>query len=234
MKIEGSKVLITGGTLGIGKETARQLVNQGATVVITGREMERTNRAAEEVGAIPLEFNMQKVDNINSKAAQAIDLLGGRIDVLINNAGTGVRRALADVTWDDFQNVFTTNVFSLALLTKAVIPTFINQASGNIVNIASTAALKGYQGGTVYASSKFALRGMTQCWQSELRPHNIRVILINPSEVTTAFGNPDRVEREVLSNKLDSRQIAHSIISTLEMDNKGFIPELTIWATNPF
>ena len=234
MKIEGSKVLVTGGTLGIGKETARQLVNQGATVVITGRDMERTNRAAEEVGAIPLDFNMQKVDNINSKAAQAIELLGGRIDVLINNAGTGVRRALVDVTWDDFQNVFTTNVFSLALLTKAVIPTFINQASGNIVNIASTAALKGYQGGTVYASSKFALRGMTQCWQAELRPHNIRVILINPSEVTTAFGNPDRVEREVLSNKLDSRQIAHSIISTLEMDNKGFIPELTIWATNPF
>ena len=234
MNLNGSNILVTGGTLGIGKETARQLVDKGAKVVITGRDRRRTEEAASEIGAIPMEFDISELDAIPKKAAEAIELLNGRLDAVINNAGIGVRRSLTEVTFADFQKVYTTNVFGLALLTKELVPIFVRQDYGNIVNIASTAALKGYPNGTVYASSKFALRGMTQCWQAELRPHNIRVMLVNPSEVTTAFGNPDRVERDVMSNKLDSRQIAHSIISTLEMDNKGFIPELTIWATNPF
>ena len=75
---------------------------------------------------------------------------------------------------------------------------------------------------------------MTQCWQAELRKYNVRVILINPSEVTTAFGNSERKEREEIPNKLRSEEIAHTIVSTLAMDDRGFIPEVTVWATNPF
>jgi len=75
---------------------------------------------------------------------------------------------------------------------------------------------------------------MTQCWQAELRRDNIRVCLVNPSEVTTAFNNAERQEREVVSNKLDSDDIAHTIVSVIQMDDKGFIPEVTVWATNPF
>ena len=233
MKLQGAKILVTGGSLGIGKETAKQLVAQGASVVVTGRDKGRIEAAAEEVGAIPMVFDMTDTDRIDENAKKAVELLGG-LDVLVNNAGTGVRRSLEEVTMEDFQLVYTTNVFSVALLTKALIPHFKKQNFGNIVNIASTAALKGYKNGTVYSSSKFALRGMTQCWQAELRPHNIRVSLINPSEVTTAFANPDRVERAEEANKLDSGQIAHAIVSTLAMEDKGFIIEVTIWATNPF
>ena len=233
MQIKGSKILVTGGSLGIGKETAKQLIAKGATVVITGRNKERIEKAASEIGAIPQVFDMHDTSSIVANAQKSIELLGG-LDAVVNNAGTGVRRSLQEATLEDFHNVYTTNVFSLALLTQELVKTFINQDHGNIVNIASTAALKGYPGGTVYSSSKFALRGMTQCWQAELRKHNIRVSLINPSEVTTAFANPDRVERAEEKNKLDSGQIAHAIVSTLEMDDKGFIPEVTIWATNPF
>ena len=75
---------------------------------------------------------------------------------------------------------------------------------------------------------------MTQCWQAELRPHNVRVILINPSEVTTAFAQENRIERPEKDNKLRGVEIAHATISALEMDDRGFIPELTVWATNPF
>ncbi|NND95632.1 MAG: SDR family NAD(P)-dependent oxidoreductase, partial [Flavobacteriales bacterium] len=81
--------------------------------------------------------------------------------------------------------------------------------------------------------SKFALRGMTMCWQHELRPFNIRVMLINPSEVTTAFNQEDRVEREDEKGKLTAAEIAHTIRYALEMDARGFIPELSVWATNP-
>ncbi len=111
---------------------------------------------------------------------------------------------------------------------------FKKQKSGNIINISSTAGTKGFANGTVYASSKFALRGMTQCWQAELRKYNVRVILVNPSEVTTAFGDGERRERPEVKNKLRSIEIAHTIVSSLEMDDRGFIPEVTVWATNPF
>ena len=105
---------------------------------------------------------------------------------------------------------------------------------GTIINIGSTASLKGYKNGSIYASSKFAVRCLTQCWQAELRPYNIRVCQINPSEVTTAFGNVERIERENIANKLSSSEISHAIISAIEMDNRGFINELNVWATNPF
>jgi 3-oxoacyl-[acyl-carrier protein] reductase len=67
-----------------------------------------------------------------------------------------------------------------------------------------------------------------------LRPHNIRVCQVNPSEVTTAFGNAERIERDHVENKLTPKEISDSIISAIEMDDRGFINELNIWATNPF
>ena len=105
---------------------------------------------------------------------------------------------------------------------------------GTIVNIGSTASLKGYKNGSIYSSSKFAVRCLTQCWQSELRSYNIRVCQVNPSEVTTAFGNLERIEREEVHNKLTPNEISHAIASAIEMDDRGFINELNIWATNPF
>jgi len=75
---------------------------------------------------------------------------------------------------------------------------------------------------------------LTACWKQELRRDNIRVTLVNPSEVTTAFNAGDRKERENQDNKLRPKDIAHAIISTISMDDRGFIPELNVWATNPF
>ena len=111
---------------------------------------------------------------------------------------------------------------------------FRKQKSGNIINIASTAASKGYPQGSIYATSKFALSGMAQCWRAELRPYNVRVIQINPSEVPTAFAQENRIEREQESNKLTPKEISNAIVSSLEMDNRGMITDVTVIATNPF
>ena len=234
MKIEKSRILITGGSLGIGKETAKQLVQQGAKVIITGRDKFRLEQSAKETGAIPFVFDISDFKYIKQNAKKCISLLDGKIDAIINNAGIGVFPKLGEVKIEDFQQVYATNVFGLTLLTQEVVEIFKTKNYGNIVNIGSTASLKGFVGGTVYASSKFALRGMTQSWQAELRKYNIRVSLVNPSEVTTAFANEERIEKEELSNKLNSQEIAHTIVSVLEMRDKGFIPEVTVWATNPF
>ena len=133
-----------------------------------------------------------------------------------------------------FLEVFNTNVFGLALLTKELIPVMKKQSQGTIINIGSSASIRGFKNGSVYAASKFAVRALSQCWQAELRPHNIRVCQVNPSEVTTAFAQKDRKERADLDHKLSPKEIAHTIISIIEMRNKGFVPEVNIWATNPF
>jgi 3-oxoacyl-[acyl-carrier protein] reductase len=165
--------------------------------------------------------------------AEAVAKLGG-LDVLINNAGIGNFDLLDNLTIHQFENIYSVNVFGLALLTQEVVKYFKAKDRGDIVNIASMAATKGFSHGTVYASSKFALRGMTQCWQQELRRHNIRVMLINPSEVPTAFNQDDRTERDDIEGKLTAKEIAHTVRFALEMDDRGFIPELSVWATNPF
>ena len=234
MNLKDKKVLVTGGSLGIGKTTAKLLVEKGAKVVITGRNKERLEAAAIEIGAIPLLFDISDSSSIDGKSKECLSLLGGGIDVLLNNAGIGDFALLGDLTMNQFESVFNTNVFGLAMLTQAFLPVFKAQQSGNIINIGSSAAVKGFAHGSVYAASKFAVRAMTQCWQAELRKDNIRVFLVNPSEVTTAFNQSDRQEREAVSNKLTPFEIAHVIISGLEMDDRGFVPETNIWATNPF
>ena len=234
MNVQGKNIIITGGSLGIGKETARTLVQKGANVLITGRSESRLIGAKHYTGAKIIEFDISDHENISENAVECIDILGGRVDGLINNAGIGVRKSIDELNIEDFLKVFNVNVFGLALFTKEIVPYMIKESYGTIINIGSTASLKGYKNGSIYSSSKFAVRCLTQCWQAELRPHNIRVCQVNPSEVTTAFGNPQRVEREDVDNKLTPKEISHSIVSAIEMDDRGFINELNIWATNPF
>jgi len=234
MEINNSSILITGGSSGIGKETARQFIQKGAKVIITGRDENKLNHVAKEIGAIPLLFDISNFSSINEMADKTISLLGGKIDVLVNNAGIGVFPKLGEINIEDMQSVYATNVFGLALLTQEIVKTFKIQNYGNIINIGSSASQKGFVGGSIYAASKFAVRGMTQSWQAELRKFNIRVSLVNPSEVATAFAAPNREEREEMPNKLGAEEIAHAIVSVVEMRDKGFIPELNVWATNPF
>ena len=91
MEIKGSHVLITGGSSGIGKETAKQLVEQGAKVLITGRDQDKLEKVAQEIGAIPLLFDIADLKSIPAKSREAFILLDGKIDTLINNAGISIR-----------------------------------------------------------------------------------------------------------------------------------------------
>ena len=234
MNIKGKNVIITGGSLGIGKQTAYDLLEKGANVLVTGRSINRLNEAFKDSDAKLFAFDIGDTDNINLNAKKCLKILDNKVDILINNAGIGVRKSIDELNIKDFLDVFNVNVFGLSLFTKEIVPIMKRNTEGTIINIGSTASLKGYKNGSIYSSSKFAVRSLTQCWQSELRPFNIRVCQVNPSEVTTAFGNLERIERDEVYNKLTSKEISHAIISSIEMDNRGFINELNVWATNPF
>jgi 3-oxoacyl-[acyl-carrier protein] reductase len=234
MNVKDSIALVTGGSSGIGKATAQMLIAKGAKVIIVSRNADKVTRVANEIGAFPIAADVSVPADVERIFHQLQEKFG-RLDILINNAGIGQGWAdLTEVQLTDMQQVYSVNVFGAMMVGQAAARIFKAQRSGNIINIGSTASLKGYAKGTVYSSSKFALRGMTQCWQDELRPFNVRVTQMNPSEVTTAFGSQDGIERTEVANKLRSEEIAHQICAVLEMDNRGFVPEVTVWATNPW
>jgi 3-oxoacyl-[acyl-carrier protein] reductase len=233
MNLKDKNIILTGGSSGIGKATAIALINKGAKVLITGRNKEKLEKVAAEIGAIPFQLDMANYREITESYPKIKNLLGGSVDVLINNAGIGEFATLDEVSIESFERVFSTNVFGLTLLTQEVVKDFKINEKGDIINVASTAATKGFAYGSVYAASKFALRGLTQCWQAELRKFNVRVIQVNPSEVPTAFNKEDRVEVEQTESKLSPKEISDTIVFTLEMANRGFVPEVSVWATNP-
>jgi 3-oxoacyl-[acyl-carrier protein] reductase len=234
MKLKDARILVTGGSLGIGRAVAQILAEAGARVAITGRREERLHQAAKAIGAVAIVADAGNPRDVERTFDEVRRHLGG-LDALVNNAGIGRFADMESVTFEEFDHVFRVNVYGAALMGARAAAMFKAQKSrGHIINIGSTAGLKGFAGGTVYAASKFALRGMTECWQAELRKHNIRVTLVAPSEVATAFGREDGRERDAAPNKLTSAEIAQAIKSVLEMDDRGMIPELSVWASNPW
>ncbi len=232
MKLTNSVALVTGGSSGIGRAIAETLIASGAKVAITGRNSIRLEEAAKAIGAFPIQADVSKESDAIGTVERTIDHFG-QLDILVNNAGIGVFKDLADLELADFESVFATNVTGAMLMGREATKHFIKRNSGNIINIASTAGLRGAPGGTAYYASKFALRGMTECWRAELRKHNIRVMLVNPSEVVTGFFSTAGIAQKVNESKLRGEEIAHAVKAMLEMDDRGFTTELTIFATNP-
>ena len=233
MNLSLARIIITGGSLGIGRETAKCLVDAGAIVGITGRNQERLRIAADYSGAFPIVADVTKPEDIERTYQEFLAHAGG-LDVLINNAGLGAFPTLMDATLDQYEHIFRTNVFGPAMMAQKAAAIFIEQQQGTIINIGSTASQRGFERGGIYAASKFALRAMTESWQHELRKHSIRVMQVNPSEVATAFNSEERIERIAPDNKLRSQEIAYMIKAILELDNRAMIPEFSVWASNPW
>jgi 3-oxoacyl-[acyl-carrier protein] reductase len=232
MNLKNSVALVTGGSNGIGRAIAQSLVSSGARVAITGRDQSRLNQAAQSMGAHPIVADVAVPADVERTYRELMQKFGD-LDILVNNAGIGFFKNLVDVDFKEFQAVFATNVTGAMLMAREAAKIFIQRKRGNIVNIASTAGLRGAPGGTAYYASKFALRGMTECWRGELRKHNVRVILINPSEVITSFMATAGLQQKENATKLRSEDIAYIVKAALEMEDRGFVPELSVFATNP-
>jgi 3-oxoacyl-[acyl-carrier protein] reductase len=153
--------------------------------------------------------------------------------VLVNNAGIGDFAPLLEMTADAMRRVWEVNVLGATLVARESARHFVARGYGNIINIGSTSGLRAGPGGSAYASTKFALRALTESWRAELRTHNVRVMLLNPSEVVTEFAGRAGREQDANPSKLQPPEIAHAVAAMLTMEDRGFIPELSVWATNP-
>jgi 3-oxoacyl-[acyl-carrier protein] reductase len=232
MNLKNSVALITGGSSGIGRAIAQSLVSSGARVAITGRDKRRLTEAAKELGAHPIHADVAVEADVERTYSEVLSQFGD-LDILVNNAGIGFFKNLVDFDLKEFEAVFATNVTGAMLMAREAAKHFIKKQRGNIVNIASTAGLRGAPGGTAYYASKFALRGMTECWRAELRKHNIRVFLVNPSEVLSNFMATAGLTQKENATKLRAEDIAYIVKAVLEMEDRGFTPELSVFATNP-
>ena len=228
--MSSSRFLVTGGSQGIGAALVDQAVKAGHQVVFTGRDESRIAATTARTGAHGIQADVASATD-NAQTVQAcLDRMGG-IDVLINNAGYAYRAEIGAMDVDQMKAMFETNVFGLVDLTNRVVPMMKARASGDIVNIASTSGMKGAATATAYAASKWAVRGISQCWQAELRPHGIRVTCVCPSEVQTAFGG--KVGRNN-PNKLFAGDIAATIMAAFNMPRRALWPELAVFANNPW
>ena len=228
--MSAQRVLVTGGSQGIGAALVGRMREAGSDVVFTGRNEGRIAAVAQETGAVGLQADVSSGDD-NARVVEAcLERMGG-VDVLVNNAAFPYTAEIGDFDVDRMRTLFETNVFGVVDLSNRVVPLMKAQQSGDIVNIASTSGMKGHKTGTAYSGSKWALRGISQCWQAELRPHGIRVISVCPSEVQTDWGG--RVGRNN-PNKLYADDIAETIMASLSMNRRALWPEVAVFATNPW
>jgi 3-oxoacyl-[acyl-carrier protein] reductase len=228
MKLSDARALVTGGSSGIGFEIAKQLKERGAEVVLCGRDEAKAADAAKSIGAHGFRADVSVETDVVALVKKTIELLPD-YNVLINNAGFGSFGPLVDVDLGEMKRVLATNVLGAMIVARESARHFISRKRGNIINVSSSAGVRGFAGGTAYVASKFALSGMTECWRAKLRKHDIRVMQINPSEVQTDFYRG----RPLSERKLRAIEVAHAALSMLEMDDRGFITELSVWATNP-
>ena len=175
--------VVTGASAGIGAATAVRLAKEGFEVILGARRMDRLEEVAAECGGRALELDVTDAASVEA-FADAID----RVDVLINNAGRASGLStVAELTDDDVETMFQTNVLGLIRVTRALLPKLAASGAGHIVNLGSTAARETYPGGGGYTASKHSVRAITQTLRQELLGRPIRVTEVDPGLVETEF-----------------------------------------------
>lgn len=235
--LKGKNALITGAGKGIGKAVALALAEEGANVILIARTVADVDAVAKEVEAkgvkaLALTADVAEIISITTAIEKAVAEFG-QIDILINNAGVGKFGKFLELTPHEFEHIIKVNLMGTYYATRAILPGMIEQQSGDIVNISSTAGLKGAAVTSAYSASKFAVMGLTESLMQEVRKHNIRVTALAPSTIATDMakdlnltdGNPDKV--------MQAEDFAELIVAQLKLNKRVFIKESSIWSTNP-
>jgi len=186
-------ILITGATSGIGKASAEKFASEGWDCILTGRRQDRLEKLAKQlakkygVSILPLVFDVRDRDAVTNILGK-LPAKWTKIDVLLNNAGLALgTEPFADADMDNWDTMIDTNVKGVLYVSKAIIPYFIKNKKGHIVNITSTAGKDVYPGGNVYCASKHALDAITKAQRIDLLPYGIKVTSVAPGAAETEF-----------------------------------------------
>ena len=179
-------ILVTGASSGIGKATATRLLDDGHTVYGAARRVDKMQDLVDR-GGHSLALDVTDHDASRAAVSRVLEEQG-RIDVLVNNAGYAVYGPVESVSADDARRQFEVNLFGLAELTKAVLPSMRDQRSGIVINVSSIGGKIYSPLGAWYHATKHALEGWSDCLRLELKPFGIDVVIIEPGAILTEFG----------------------------------------------
>ena len=237
MNLNGKNAIVTGGGRGLGKAVAFILASEGVNVGITGRNEENLKMTVDEIKKLGVNsaYAVFSIDNeIHVKAGieSIVEQLGG-VDILINNAGIGDFGSIEEMSSEVWEQVIKTNLFGVYYAAKAVYPYLKERGEGDIINVASTAGLKGGPNMSAYAASKAAVVSLSQSMMAEWRKQNIRVVSLTPSTIASDMsiesgltdGNPDKV--------LQPEDFAEWVRDILKMNRRALIANGSIFSTNP-
>lgn len=182
MELMDHTAVITGGTAGIGLESARLFASEGATVIVSGRDAARGAQAVEAIGrnARFIQTDMADIDSVNSLVRQC-----GDVDIIVNNAGSFPSALTVEQGMTSFETMFDTNVRGAYFLVAGLIPGMLERGRGSIVNITTMAAFKGIPGASGYSASKAALESLTRTWAAEFGAAGVRVNSVAPGPTRT-------------------------------------------------
>ena len=189
MRLDGKKVLITGGTSGIGRSIAEAFAREGACVAISGQNTERGHQVVREIAKAGgetsfLKADISSVDQVRYLAQAAMDTLG-RVDILVNNAGIYFFIPTVETDEATFDKLMNTNVKGPFFLTAALVPGMIARGKGKIINVSSMVAERGTPFTAAYGATKSALTLLTKAWATEYGPHGINVNALMPGIIET-------------------------------------------------
>lgn len=205
-RLDGKKALITGGGRGIGAAAAAVFAQAGAAATLCARTASDVEAVADEIRAAGFAADAFALDVLDLAALRREIAARGPFDILLNNAGMNRVRAITDITEEDYDAVLDLNLKAALFVAQAVAKGLIAaKKPGSIINVSSQAGHSGLGGRSLYASSKWALEGLTRCMAIDLAPHGIRVNTICPTFIDTALTKPileDRTFRDFVLGKI--------------------------------
>ena len=235
--LKGKIALITGAGKGIGRALAIALANEGVHVGLFARTAADLEKLADEVKAsgVRVAFAAGDVGDINAvnNAVEKIQHELGNIDILINNAGTATFGKFLELEPAVWENQVKVNLFGIYYTTRAVLPQMIERKTGDIINISSTAGLRGASGTSAYSASKFGVMGLTESLMQEVRKHNIRVTALAPSTVVTDLAKEANLINNNQEKLMQPEDFAEFLIAHLKLNRRVFVKDASIWSTNP-
>lgn len=236
--IKGKTAYITGAGSGIGRSTALELAKEGVNVGLIARTESKLREVAEETKKLGVKTSIAVVDISDMEAVEKAiaDLKEnlGAADILINNAGIGLKGPFLEIEPEDWKRTFEVNVFGTYHVTRAVLPQMIEKDQGDIIMISSSSGLKGTAGSTSYSGSKFAVQGMSEALMQEVRRNNIRVFTLDPSLVATELAFGEKLNEQDKEKFMQPEDLAEYMVAQLKLHPRIFIKQSLQWATNPF
>ena len=226
MNIEGKTCIITGAARGIGLALAQALSTKGARVVLADVDADALKQA-HVPGSIAVVCDVTKAADMERLAAEAEQAFGP-VAVWINNAGLARHRWIPDYTETEIDLMLAVNLKGTILGSQTALRRMIPQKSGHIINVISTASLRGIPSETVYCAAKWGVRGFTQGLQEEAAAHRIRVTAVLPGGVATEFWTGASTRQAPMEKFLSPEQVADAIVKVLEMDDYCVARELVL------